>query len=189
LTAIIWHYSLIPHGVQNFTDPLTLNSEGWPSRGACTFHDGAYHIAPINNGDGVTCFSPAGGYSDFDLQVTAQVVSGSPDVGYGLAFRGVDSGDEYIFEVTTAGAARVDLVSVGTITPLSPVWTLPSGPLGLGASHLLRVVARGNTFTCFVDNTQVGSLSDNRYSHGEVGLAVSSSNIDVAFTAFSVSAV
>lgn len=188
-TNTIGHFSLISQGVQHFTDPLISNARGWPNRDACTFHDGAYHIAPVNNGEGVTCFSPAGGYTNFDLHVTAQVVSGSPDAGYGLAFRAADGGDEYEFEVTTNGLARMDVVILARITPLSPVWTVPGGPLGLNTPHQLRVVARGDTFTCFVDNAQVGTLTDNRYSHGLVGLSVTTLDIDVAFTDFAVSAV
>ena len=187
-TNTIGHFSLISQGVQHFTDPLSSNARGWPNRDACTFHDGAYHIAPVNNGEGVTCFSPAGGYTNFDLHVIAQVVSGSPDAGYGLAFRAADSEPEYILEVTAAGQTRMDVVILGSITPLSPIWTLPSGPLGLGTPHQLRVVARSNMITCYVDNAQVDTLTDNHYRSGLVGLAAGS-GIDVAFTDFEVSAV
>jgi hypothetical protein len=191
------HFSLLSHGVQHFTDPLANDAQGWPNQGACTFHDGAYHFAPVNNGEGVTCFSPAGGYANFDLRVTAQVVSGSPDAGYGLVFRGADGGneyiadggDQYIFAVTTSGLAQMDVVIHARISPLSPVWTVPGGLLGLNTPHQLRVVAHGDTFTCFVDNAQVGTLTNNRYSHGLVGLSVTTSDIDVAFTNFDVSAV
>jgi hypothetical protein len=186
-TTSLGSVSRIAHGIPNFTDPLTSNANGWPNHGACTFHDDAYHIVPINLSEGVTCYSPAGGYQDLDLRVTAELVSGPLDGFYGLAFRAIDGGDTYVFAVSGDGYAAVDINMTGTISQLSPTWTIPAGPLGRGTPHDLRVVARGSAITCFVDGAQVGTISDTRYTRGLVGLSVVTPGIDVAFTNFAVS--
>ncbi len=49
-----------------------------------------------------------------------------------------------------------------------------------------RAVARGSTFTCFVDGKQVGTITDTHSSRGLVGLSVVDPGVDVAFTNFSV---
>jgi hypothetical protein len=120
VTASIIHFSRVAHPVQHFADPLTLNSGGWPTRNGCSFHDGAYHVVPLGTRFGEVCFSPAGGYRDFDLHVTARLDSGPADAGYGLAFRAVDGGDFYAFEVSAAGLARLVIAGRGTVNPLSP---------------------------------------------------------------------
>lgn len=181
----IGHYSLFSQTAHTFDDPLTQVSQGWTNSGACTFHDGAYHIAPPGSRFGVTCLAPAGDYKDFTLSVTAQLGAGITGAGYGVTFHYQD-GSGYVFAIRADGHADLRLLSTGSITPLSPVWTFDAAA-GEAVSHTLGVHATGADFALFVDGNQVATFSDGRYASGQVGLFVSEPGMDVAFTNFYVS--
>lgn len=176
---------LVSHPTDNgpYSDSLTTTATGWAQDEGCGEQNGAYHVAPLNTHTGVTCFAPAGRYSNLDEQVTAQQVAGAGDGYYGLAFRVVDLSEEYIFAVSNDGNAFVGKVAQNNDTRISPIWTYHAFS---GYPQTLRVVAHGSTITCYIDGTQVGTLTDNSYTVGTVGLFVGSGGLDVAFTNFSV---
>jgi hypothetical protein len=47
---------------------------------------------------------------------------------------------------------------------------------GTGADNLLAVVANGHSILLFVNHTQVGSITDNHFSAGVIGLLASDSS-------------
>lgn len=174
-------------GQYSYQDPLTGGASGWSQRDGCFSANGAYHISPLGDKYALSCFAPTtNGFTDLDLRVTAQLVSGPDDASYGLIFRSVDPGDSYIFEVFADGHARLDTASTGTVSPLSTTWDVPGMRTGTGQSNDLRVVARGSLITCYVNGSQVGQLSDTRYAGGQVGLYAGMPGMDVAYTNFSV---
>lgn len=171
---------------REYRNALTTAAPGWAEDGLnCTLRDGAYHVTPTSANTAVTCYAPAGDFGDFNLQVQASLAAGRDDIGYGLAFREGDA-DEYVFEITDNGRADVEIARFGQISVLSDVWTLPAAARGAGHTHTLRVEARGDTFTCFVDGTRLGSVTDGHFPLGRVGLFAGMPGQDAAFTDFDV---
>ncbi len=84
------------------------------------------------------------------------------------------------------GRADVEIARFGRLSVLSDVWTLPPSARGAGRTHTLRVEARGDTFTCFVDGVRLGSVTDGHYPLGRVGLFADAPGQDAAFTDFDV---
>jgi hypothetical protein len=169
-----------------YSDSLTTNAAGWPQTNGCGERDGAYHIAPINTQAGESCFAPTGRYGGLDESVTTEQFEGSIHGYFGLVFRAVDGGDEYVFNVSSSGTAFVTKIAGGEVAPPSAVWSYTPG--GAGPTITLRVVAQGSKFTCYVNGTQVGMLTDGSYTNGAVGLFVGSGGLDIAFTNFSIGA-
>ena len=83
----------------------------------------------------------------------------------------------------------MEIARFGQLSVLSDVWALPSASRGAGRTHTLRVEARGDTLTCFVDGTRLGSVTDGHFPSGRVGLFASGSGQDAAFSDFDVIAV
>jgi hypothetical protein len=174
-----------------YSADLTVVQGGWSDDGdGCTFAVDGYHLTPKAAGKGISCFAPAGDFTNFNAQATARLVRGPASTDYGLDIRVGDDltvGDGYIFEVTVDGRAWISLLQNGTISQLSPTWQFPAGvSTETYALHTLMVEARGSTLTCFVDGKQVGSYSDGHFSAGRLGLFAGQAGTDVAFTAFSV---
>lgn len=172
---------------REYRNALTTAVPGWAEDGdlGCGLRGGAYHVAPTGTNRSLTCFAPGGDYGDFNLQVKASLAAGRGDIGYGLAFREGDD-DEYVFEITDDGRADVEIARFGQVSVLSDVWTLPPASRGAGHTHTLRVEARGDTFTCFVDGTRLGAVTDGHFPLGRVGLFAGASGQDAAFTDFDV---
>lgn len=177
--AFVFH----PANNSNYTDSLTTNASGWPQQDGCGEQGGAYHIASVDTRFGLTCFAPAGRFGGLDEQVMGQQVAGPSDGLYGLAFRAEDAANEYLFVITSDGSAFVAKVAQDQFAPVSPIWHFQAG--SSGQSHTVRAVAQGSTITCYVDGTQVGTLTDSSYTVGAVGLFAGSGGLDVAFTNFS----
>jgi hypothetical protein len=173
-----------------YSADLTASASGWANDEQCAEHDGAYHVAPPGQQYGVMCLAPTGDYQNFDLKVTAHLVSGPAQSSFGIVFRAGDTltiGNGYVFVVSEDGGAQLDVLQNGTVTPLSAAWQFPAGVSRVpGASHVVEVQASGGTLTCLVDGSQVGSLSDGRFDAGRVGLYVAQPGADIAFTQFSV---
>jgi hypothetical protein len=173
-------------GYSDFTDPLTSNVNGWPEDSYCSFRDGAYHVNPGTSYGGYLCYAPVGQFSDFDLHVTAQDVSGTLNSGYGLLFRATNAQNHYVFVVAALGAAWVDKIVNGLPYSVSPYWTPPTFVPGWGHPTTLRVVAHGSSFTCYVNGVEVGTVSDSTFTRGKVGVL---SGVDAAFSNFEVAGV
>jgi hypothetical protein len=61
---------------------------------------------------------------------------------------------------------------------------------GQGSKNIntIKVVANGNSFTLFVNGTQVGSVNDSSYAKGFMGMMVAQKNTEVAFSNLLVTA-
>jgi len=69
------------------------------------------------------------------------------------------NGQYYLIRVDHFGAPAKTLVN-GIISALKT---------GLNQSNLIAVVANGNIFDLYVNHQKIASVSDNTYSHGEIG--------------------
>ncbi len=156
-------------------DPLRNNNRGYhwgegtiEFGGACTFHDGAYHVSVSHLRTFVFCPSRSSDFSDFTYQVQMTIISG--DQG-GIGFR-VDTTQNptpiAYFHISTTGQYWFDVYAG------SPR-TLSSGlsralHTGLNQPNLLAVVARGNTIDLYINLVHVATVIDSSASHGQIGV-------------------
>jgi hypothetical protein len=157
---------------------------GWADDSHCSFHDGAYHVT-----GGYACFAPAGLFSDFDMQVTVEETSGPLSYGYGLTFRSSDSQNYYDFAVAADGSVWISRWVNEQRDHISPTWHPPTFMRGLGQPTTLRLVARGSSFTCYVNGVGVGTVSDSSTARGRVGFFSGESTLEAAFSNFEVAGV
>lgn len=101
-------------------------------------------------------------FGDFDVRVQATPIEGPEDNGYGLIFRLQDNGNSnlsddsyYWFLISSDGYYQVVRVLNGQSKQLS-AW-IPADAIqqGIGVTNWLRVVARGDHFRFFINNTPV----------------------------------
>jgi hypothetical protein len=96
-------------------------------------------------------------FSDFDATVVASAVDGPEDNGYGLIFRLSDDRQSfYMFLVSSNGYYKVErYLSEQAPKPLSNWINSEIINTGIDASNRLRVVAKGDTFTFFINDQPV----------------------------------
>ena len=102
-------------------------------------------------------------FGDFDLRVEAQTLAGPVDNGYGIVFRlqnkdnaSVEDDSYYLFLISADGYYRLMRVIEGAAPELISDWIeSPLINLGLGAVNHLRVVARGDQFSFYINGEAV----------------------------------
>lgn len=137
-------------------------------------------------------------FSDFDLQVTAQALTGPLDNSFGIVFRQLDDQTYYLFYISSDGYYSVWRETPAERFALS-TW-IPTEAINQGAdgstTNTLRVVAEGNIFRFFVndeplqlcipdlpdgestyttecvDGTMQPTLSDDTIPYGRIGVAI-----------------
>jgi hypothetical protein len=171
----------------DFKDSLNGSSNaGWVTDTHCYFQGNAYHANTGTDYQGLNCPAPAGSFSDMDLHVTVSEKTGPLNYGYGVVFRHQSSGNEYVFVLASNGEAWFDKIVSGNITHLSDYWQPAGFYRGLGANNTLRVVARGTSFTFYINSEQVGQGTDSTYARGTLGIFSGGPSLDAAFTNFEV---
>jgi hypothetical protein len=96
----------------------------------------------------------------------------------GLAFRADDTHSEgYIFAVTRTGEYALSLCDNASKDCSYLVAPTLSSAInqGLDQTNLLAVVANGDHITVYVNQHQVASVTNNRYSSGKIGVGAISS--------------
>ncbi len=164
-------------------DPLTDNSKGyqWETSDFCKFTGSAYHVLDPQ----ANTYSPCAGintdFSDFTFESEMSVSKGD---GGGLLFRANEAKSQYYrVAVYTDGTYGI---YVYVDTTGQHARTLKSGNVGqtLNDTNTIGVVARGSTITLYVNQTEVASVKDSTYTHGQIGFAATnlSHSADVVFT-------
>ncbi|MFQ3567171.1 MAG: hypothetical protein SNJ59_09230 [Aggregatilineales bacterium] len=99
-------------------------------------------------------------FADFDLTASVRAVEGPVDNGFGLVFRlqhhnNADPTDDdyYVFLISSDGYYRVLRVLDGRERVISDWIDSSAIRQGLGETNILRVIARGDTFQFFVNDT------------------------------------
>ncbi len=112
-------------------------------------------------------------FSNFAFEVEMTIIKG--DIG-GIGFRfGNTLHTKYEFYVAQNGTVEL-FVAQGTATTktlVEPVVS-PAVHQGLNQTNIIAVVAQGNTITLYANRQQIASVTDNTYSHGQIGLYASS---------------
>jgi hypothetical protein len=163
-----------------FQDTLAGNSNKWSESTReenFFFQDGKSHITLLTtNASGYTkseVYNNPGQrprIRDFVLEVEAALAEGSDANSYGVSFRQTDEAF-YFFETSGNGSFRFRKSEDKWTTLID--WTPHPAILTGKRSNALRVVAKGNAFTFYVNGTKVGSFSDSSFPDGTFGIVVS----------------
>lgn len=165
-------------GTLALSDPLRDNSrgygwvEGGDNTGSCQFRGGAYHVSELILNSNIGCYASPD-FSNFAFEVEMKIIQG--DIG-GIGFRyGSALHTKYEFYVTQNGIVEL-FVAQGTTTTktlVKPV-VIPAVHRGLNQTNIIAVVAQGNIITLYLNSQQIARVTDNTYSHGQIGLYASS---------------
>ena len=132
--------------------------------------------------------------SDGVYQVEATQLEGPLDNGYGLMFRvDPDTNSFYLFEVSGDGYVWIGVCenSCEEEQPLVGNGWVASESVnqGLNATNVLRVRAEGGNLIFFVNDQEVGRVTDNTRRSGDIGIMVETlgqGEVLVAFDNFTV---
>lgn len=151
-------------------DPLMSDAPDWPNLTNCFVRSDGYHIT-----DDYFCYPNITPVGDATISVQAKLVSGTPDVPFGIAFRISNQPHQfafYFFGIFTAGDWTFQRDDNGTWTSI--VDPQPSAAIqgGLQSVTTLTVNATGSHFVFYIGRTQVGTADDTRLTQGYSGLTL-----------------
>ncbi len=145
----------------------------------------AYSIGAVVNGvydfkvleNDISRWVSAGkSFSDGIYEVEATPVEGPLDNGYGLIFRAnPEAGDFYLFKVSADGYVWIGRYANGAeaATIIGDHWfESPVVLRGLNATNKLKVQAEAGNLIFYVNDQEVGRVTDNTLTKGDVGMLV-----------------
>ncbi len=107
-------------------------------------------------------------FGDFDLTIAVRQEEGPRDGFISVLFRQSDAGG-YSFDIFPAGYFDVGVAASRKFSPLIDMQYTNS--IKRNMINYLRVVARGDKFTFYINDTLVGTATDAQYARGEIGFA------------------
>jgi hypothetical protein len=159
---------------ETFDDAGTWSSgEDAYSRGGVA--DGAYVFEVLQND--VSRWASAGqNFSDGIYELEATQIDGPLDNGYGLLFRAnAAAGDFYLFKISSDGYVWIGRYRDGAeeATIIGEHWFESAAvQQGLNVANRLTVRAEAGNMIFYVNGQEVGRVTDNTFSSGDVGLLV-----------------
>ncbi len=165
-------------GTLAFYDPLSDNSngngwsEGTDNSGSCQFVGGAYHAINTSIHVYEGCIASPN-FNDFAYQVQMKIIKG--DAG-GIVFRinkaSDGTPDSYVFRVGQDGSYQLYVCPLNATTCSSSLSHGSSGAInqGLNQTNLVAVLVIGNAITLYVNQQKIGSVTDNTFSQGQIGV-------------------
>lgn len=134
-------------------------------------------------------------FGNGDYQVEATPLEGPLDNGYGMMFRvGDDANAFYLFEVSADGFVWIGLCEDGCSDEAVLIeggWFASEAVNeGLNVTNVLRVRAEQANLIFYVNDQEVGRVTDDSFQSGDIGLAVETlgeGGVLVAFDNFTVS--
>jgi hypothetical protein len=135
-------------------------------------------------------------FGDGIYEVEATPVEGPLNNGYGMLFRVDDDNDNfYVFEISSDGFIWIGRMQNGGRTERQPIvgnWWFESDAVrqGLNVTNRLKVRAEGANMIFYVNDREVGRVTDDTFQRGDIGLMVETFGIGgvrVHFDNFSVS--
>ena len=154
-------------------DNLSSNQNGWSETGfeeRFFFQDGKFHISLLgtrvydNPGSAKERKGPI--VQDFVLEVDATLVDGPDANVYGVVFR-KETEAFYSFELAGNGRFRFRRSEAKFITLID--WTPHPAILTGKRTNAIRIVAQGDRFTFYVNNTLVATANDKVLTEGDFG--------------------
>jgi len=156
--------------------------------------DGVYDF--LVKADDLIIWTTAGEmFEDGIYEVEVTQVSGPVDNGFGMMFRVDDERDDfYLFEISGDGFLWIGRYRNGGEEEAEPIigdgWIESSAVRqGTGVTNRLRVRAEAANLIFFVNDQEVGRVTDSAFSSGDIGLMVRTlgqGGVHVQFDNFSV---
>lgn len=160
--------------VETFDDPGSWSTgEDAYSIGAVV--DGVYDFKVLEND--ISRWASAGkNFGDGIYEVEATPIEGPLDNGYGLLFRANPAtGDFYLFKVSADGYVWIGRYKNGAeeTTIVGDHWfESPAVLRGLNVTNKLSVQAEAGNLIFYVNDQEVGRVTDNTFTTGDTGLLV-----------------
>lgn len=129
-------------------------------------------------------------------EIEATQLEGTLDNGYGMMFRiNNDTDSFYLFEVSGDGFVWIGRCEGGCEDDVTVIigdnwFESPAVNTGLNATNRLRVHAEGPNLIFYVNDQEVGRVTDESFASGDIGLLVETlgeGGVRVAFDNFTVS--
>ncbi len=110
-------------------------------------------------------------FTDFSMQVDVRIESETSEY-HGLLFREQDGENFYTFRITPDGYYEFDVWKTGDRSYETILGPLASDHIlkGAGKTNQLKVIANGQTFELYINDNFVGSITDDTFASGRVGL-------------------
>jgi hypothetical protein len=157
--------------------------------------DGVYDL--LVKADNLLIWASAGEqFGDGVYEVETTAVAGPVNNGYGMVFRLDDDADNfYLFKVSSDGFIWIGKMVNGgqeENTPLVEDWWFASSAVktGLNETNTLQVRAESGNMIFFVNDQEVGRVTDNSFRSGDVGIMAETlglGGVQVYFDNFTVS--
>src|SRR6266700_3015833 len=172
-------YNSSTSGTPALSDPLHDNSIGYQwyegtntANGVCAFSGGDYHASESQTNTFIACDSDStsSDFSNFAYQVQMKIIKG--DAG-GVVFRANDTnGKYYVFSVSQDGSYEFFVCPPNASKCNSTLLSSSSGVIkqGLNQTNVVTAVVKGNTITLYVNQQEIDRVTDNTFSHGQIGV-------------------
>jgi len=177
-----------------FQDDFSDSSSGWPEasdsdKAAGYTDDGRYSIQAITDSQDVWAH-PGQDFSDVSIEVDAVKTGGPDNNDFGVICRFVDDDNFYFFLLASDGFQVIGKYENGEAIFLSAEKMQPSDEVNQGTeTNHLRADCAGPSLTLFANGTQVASVTDTSFTHGDIGLMAGTfdePNVTIAFDNFVV---
>jgi serine/threonine protein kinase len=170
-------------------DILANNAEDWQKSSTYYFKNGQYTILNTSAKSVALAFYGDHEYSNFRLSVTLSEISSLKNgADYsGIVFRAsADQSHYYLFDVDASGGGGYTFYRYDGQWHILAAGQTASFLPGLGQHNVITVMAKGNTFSFFINGKAIGKavtdVAKFALSKGEIGLCVEESNSKVAFS-------
>jgi hypothetical protein len=170
-------------------DILANDSDNWQQSSTYYFKNGQYTILNTSAKTVALAFYNNHEYSDFRLSVTLSEISSLKNgADYsGVVFRAsADESHYYLFDVDASGGGGYTFYRYDGQWHILAAGQTASFLPGLGQHNVITVIAKGNTFSFFINGKAIGKavtdVAKFALSKGEIGLCVEESNSKVAFS-------
>lgn len=158
-----------------------------------TIADGVYNL--LIKDDDVSRWATAGlNFADGVYAVEVTQVAGPLDNGFGMIFRAdPEAGDFYLFKISGDGFAWIGRYQDGVEGEpiIGGHWfESPAVRQGLAQTNRLRVEANSGNLIFFVNDQEVGRVTDNTFASGDIGLfgqTLGQGGVQLQFDNFTVS--
>jgi hypothetical protein len=136
--------------------------------GGCGFSGGAYHASVDTKGFYFACAAQNTNFANFALQVQMTITAGNAG---GVFFRGNRSASQfYLLGFGSDGTFDLFLSKSQNGGKDLNFGSSPAIKKGAGQTNLVTVVARGSNIYFYVNKQYAGSVNDNTYKSGQIGV-------------------
>jgi hypothetical protein len=169
-TAAVENPYIHHNGKLVLIDPLHINSksQNWDVNGNCAFIGATYHAIAPSPDFSDYCTANATNFSNFAFEVSMKIIKG--DAG-GVLFRVENTKPNryYDFYVGQDGTYGLEVVN-GLKSSNLKQGASTAIRQGLNQENLVGVVAQGNTITLYVNHQSLGTVTNETYKHGQIGV-------------------